>query len=130
PEDGLHEQAVGARRAGPVDVGELEGEVVDLGDRGCAHWLTPLMATSGRLFAYGITRSNFCMSHAAVGQRSAHRPQCTHTFSSFTITRPVCGSAPDTNRSCSVLAATTVSRLRSSSSSPLGAMVRQVVGQT
>ena len=32
---------------------------------------------------------NFCMSHAPVGQRSAHRPQCRQTSSSFTITRPV-----------------------------------------
>ena len=31
----------------------------------------------------------FCMSHAPVGQRSAHSPQCRHTSSSFTITRPV-----------------------------------------
>ena len=36
------------------------------------------------------------MSHAAVGQRSAHSPQWTQTSSSFTITRPVCGSAPET----------------------------------
>src|SRR5947207_9699905 len=32
---------------------------------------------------------NFCMSHAPVGQRSAHSPQCRQTSSSFTITRPV-----------------------------------------
>ena len=29
------------------------------------------------------------MSHAPVGQRSAHRPQCRQTSSSFTMTRPV-----------------------------------------
>jgi hypothetical protein len=39
---------------------------------------------------------DFCMSHAAVGQRSAHNPQCTQTSSSFTMTRAVCGSAADT----------------------------------
>ena len=69
------------------------------------------------------------MSQAAVGQRSAHSPQCTQTSSSFTITRPVCGSAPDTN---SVLLRVDGRRrqpLRRSSSSPLGAMVRQSVGQ-
>ena len=36
------------------------------------------------------------MSHAAVGQRSAHRPQCTHTFSSLTMSRAVCGSGSET----------------------------------
>ena len=35
------------------------------------------------------------MSQAPVGQRSAHRPQCRQTSSSFTITRPV-GSVPET----------------------------------
>ena len=29
------------------------------------------------------------MSQAPVGQRSAHRPQCRHTSSSLTMTRPV-----------------------------------------
>ncbi len=33
------------------------------------------------------------MSHAPVGQRSAHRPQCRQTSSSFTITRPVFSGA-------------------------------------
>ena len=36
------------------------------------------------------------MSQAPVGQRSAHRPQCRQTSSSFTITRSVL-SAPATN---------------------------------
>ena len=31
----------------------------------------------------------FFMSQAPVGQRSAHSPQCRHTSSSFTMTRPV-----------------------------------------
>ncbi len=39
---------------------------------------------------------DFCMSQAAVGQRSAHNPQCTQTSSSLTMTRPVCGSAAET----------------------------------
>ena len=36
------------------------------------------------------------MSQAAVGQRSAHRPQCTQTSSSLTMTRPVCFSGAET----------------------------------
>ena len=36
------------------------------------------------------------MSQAAVGQRSAHSPQCTHRSSSFTMTRAVCGNAAET----------------------------------
>ena len=59
------------------------------------------------------------MSQAAVGQRSAHRPQWTQTSSSLTMTRPVCGSPPDTKISCVRLVAGAVSRLRSSASSPL-----------
>ena len=35
------------------------------------------------------------MSHAAVGQRSAHRPQWRQTSSSFTMMRFVCGSGAD-----------------------------------
>ena len=46
--------------------------------------------------ASGISSSNFCMSHAAVGQRSAQSPQWTQRSSSLTITRPVCGSAAET----------------------------------
>jgi len=38
---------------------------------------------------------DFCMSQAAVGQRSAHKPQCTQTSSSLTMTRPVCGSGAE-----------------------------------
>src|ERR1700736_6025713 len=34
------------------------------------------------------SRRNLRMSHAPVGQRSAHRPQCRHTSSSFTMIRP------------------------------------------
>ena len=39
--------------------------------------------------AWVMSMRYFCMSHAPVGQRSAHRPQCRQTSSSFTITRPV-----------------------------------------
>src|SRR5687768_3584285 len=39
--------------------------------------------------APAIFSRNFCMSHAPVGQRSAHRPQCRHTSSSFAMMRPV-----------------------------------------
>src|SRR5262245_26793838 len=46
--------------------------------------------------AWGHLTRDFCMSQAAVGQRSAHRPQCTHRSASLTITRPVCFSADDT----------------------------------
>jgi len=38
------------------------------------------------------------MSQAPVGQRSAHRLQCRHTSSSFTMTRPVFNES-DTYRS-------------------------------
>src|SRR5690242_20859564 len=46
--------------------------------------------------ACGHCTNDFCMSHAAVGQRSAHRPQCTHRSSSLTMTRAVCFSGDDT----------------------------------
>src|SRR6516165_5450219 len=36
-----------------------------------------------------MSRRNLRMSHAPVGQRSAHRPQCRQTSSSFTKIRPV-----------------------------------------
>src|ERR1700732_4100273 len=41
-----------------------------------------------------ISRRNFRMSHAPVGQRSAHRPQCRQTSSSFTMIRPVFSESP------------------------------------
>src|SRR5205823_2656620 len=90
----LHQQAVRAGGSGPVDVGELDGEVVD------ADWADNIrpyyvLHTALRAPAYGMRRSNFCISQAAVGQRSAHRPQCTQTSSSLTMMRPVCGSGAD-----------------------------------
>ena len=36
---------------------------------------------------------NFCMSQAPVGQRSAQKPQCSHTSSSLTMTRCVFNGA-------------------------------------
>ena len=74
--DGAGEQLVGAGRARSVDVGKPDDEVVYALDR---------HADS----ACVISIRYFCMSHAPVGQRSAHSPQCRHTSSSFTITRPV-----------------------------------------
>ena len=93
-EDGLHEQGVGAGRAGAVDVRELDREVV------YSVWhLERLLAVGaawrrrrGFVLACGHWIVDFCMSQAAVGQRSAHRPQCTHRSSSLTMTRPVCCS--------------------------------------
>ena len=35
-----------------------------------------------------------------MGQRSAQRPQCTQTSSSFTMMRPVCGSGSETKSAC------------------------------
>src|ERR1700732_4770089 len=41
-----------------------------------------------------ISRRNFRMSPAPVGQRSAHRPQCRQTSSSLTMIRPVFNESP------------------------------------
>src|SRR5206468_12858684 len=71
---------------------------------------------------------NFCMSHAPVGQRSAHRPQCRHTSSSFTITRPVFKPCA-TYKSCVRLREGALSRARSSVSSPSRVNVMQSMGQ-
>ena len=49
PEDRLHEETVRARRAGPVDVGELDGEVVD-----AAHLAAPAVRVASASPAYGI----------------------------------------------------------------------------
>ena len=71
---------------------------------------------------------NFCMSHAPVGQRSAHRPQCRQTSSSFTITRPVF-KPPETYRSCARFSAGAFNRVLRSASSPLVVKVMQSIGQ-
>ena len=67
------------------------------------------------------------MSQAAVGQRSAHNPQCRHTSSSLTITRVV-GSSEETYKSWDTSTAGAFSRARSSPSSPLAVNVIQDVG--
>ena len=72
---------------------------VSVGQRHDGSPLPPKPTATGMKFlepAYGIARSNSSMSQAAVGQRSAHRPQWTQTFSSFTMTRPVWGSGAET----------------------------------
>src|SRR3984957_602073 len=101
--------------------------------RRCAHAQAILgfcasMATAS-LCACGQWSEDFCMSHAAVGQRSAHRPQCTHRSSSFTMTRAVCGSAADTYSVWVGFVAGAVKRARSSASGPFCVMVRQSTGQ-
>ena len=71
------------------------------------------------------------MSHAAVGQRSAHRPQCTQTSSSFTIRRPVCGSALGREeRLVEVERRRREVRAQVGFVAPSGVMVRQFTGQT
>src|SRR5688572_16829361 len=70
------------------------------------------------------------MSQAAVGHRSAHRPQCRQTSSSLTITRAV-GKVSETYKSCVGLSAGTFSLARKSfSSSSFFVNVMQEVGQT
>src|SRR5208282_752586 len=122
-EDGLHQQSVGARRTGTVDGRDLDGEVVYAVGWGCG-WHACFMSP-----ACGQYTVDFCMSQAAVGQRSAHNPQCTQRFSSLTITRPVCFSAADTYSGWSGLVAGARRCCRSSASSPLAVMVRQSTGQ-
>src|SRR5580700_6664019 len=79
-QDRAREQFVGARRARAVDVGEANDEVVYAADR---------LLDGHDVPAWVISMRYFCMSQAPVGQRSAHRPQCKQTSSSFTMTRPV-----------------------------------------
>ena len=123
PKDGFQQQPVGTGRAGTVDRSDFDYDIVDSGhehltsaetcSRCCNNTRTeypnpiPVLAYaaetfcrrgagSGSLQAYGTRTVDFCMSQAPVGQRSAHRLQCTHRSSSLTITRLVCGSASDT----------------------------------
>src|SRR5215212_5181393 len=77
---GAGEQFVGAGRARAINVREANDEVVYAADRLLDGHDVPARVISIRYF---------CMSQAPVGQRSAHRPQCKQTSSSFTITRPV-----------------------------------------
>ena len=89
-QDRLGEQRVGAGRTRAVDVGELDDEVVDALEASYA-----FCRLQHACSACATSRRKRCISHAPVGHRSAHRPQCRQTSSSFTITRPVF-SAPDT----------------------------------
>jgi len=68
---------------------------------------------------------DFCMSQAPVGQRSAHNPQCTQMFSSFNITRPVCGNGPETYNGCVAFCRGDLSLSSISAAVPFGAIVRQ-----
>ncbi len=93
------EQLVRRRRPGAVDVRELDDEVVDGFDsrRGARPHVARHVST-GTFLGAALRQPlparvwetvNFCMSHAPVGQRSAHSPQCRQTSSSLTMTRPV-----------------------------------------
>ena len=76
PQDRTREQEIGACRSRAVDVGEANDEVVYGVDRhGCPAW--------------AISKVNFIISQAPVGQRSAQSPQCRHRSSSLTMTRRV-----------------------------------------
>ena len=112
-EDGLHEQAVGAGRAGAVDRGDLEAKSltrsIDLGS--LRPLSAPLPASSADdLRRSGHSSTNLRMSHAAVGQRSAHSPQCRQTSSSFTITRWSAAARPRRTAPASRFTAGAISR--------------------
>ncbi len=89
-QDRLGEQRVRAGRTRAVDVGELDDEVVDALETSYA-----FCRLQHACSACATSIRKRCISHAPVGHRSAHRPQCRQTSSSFTITRPVF-SAPET----------------------------------
>ena len=94
-EDGLHQQRVGARGTCTVDRSDLDNEIVGLHRLQAIFGFLASIARASSS-ACGQCTCDFCISHAAVGQRSAHSPQCTQMSSSFTITRPVCLSAVET----------------------------------
>src|SRR5260370_19535703 len=64
----------------------------------CDDIVSELVRDSQRLRHAGparvMSRRNLRMSQAPVGQRSAHRPQCRQTSSSFTMMRPVFSEFP------------------------------------
>ena len=80
PQHRAGEQLVGARRAGAVDVGEPDDEIVYAADWASCWHVGP---------AWVISMRYFFMSQAPVGQRSAHSPQCRQTSSSLAMMRPV-----------------------------------------
>src|SRR5476651_1727493 len=106
----FHDQRICACGASAVDVGELDHKVIHTA--GLGHHAGHAVTSSS--IASGIRMVDFCISQAAVGQRSAHSPQCTQTSSSLTMTRAVCGSAAETYSDCERLAAGAVNRVRSS----------------
>ena len=108
-EDRLHQQRVGARGAGAVDVRNLEDEVVYPAFLLLSHSSSPAVLRRARTES---SRVDFCMSQAPVGQRSAHSPQCTHRFSSLSITRAVCLSGADTKSCCSASSRAALRRAR------------------
>ncbi len=80
--------------------------------------------------ACGMRMVDFCMSQAAVGQRSAHKPQCTQTSSSFTMTRAgLRQRRPRRTALATDWSAGAVRRARNSASVPFCVMVRQSTGQ-
>src|SRR6185503_342339 len=115
-EDGLHDEAVRRRGARAIGRRDLEGEVVHAFRKG-DHFAATYLLHDCFSPAWGWNSSNLTMSQACVGQRSAHSPQCKHTSSSLTITRPVCFRPSDTNSDCLGLAAGAVSLVRSAGSS-------------
>ena len=90
PQDRLREHGVGAGRAGTIHVGELDYKVVHRRQwRGAATGIGFIHHVRHASPACVMLRRNLRISQAPVGQRSAQRPQCRQTSSSFTITLPV-----------------------------------------
>ena len=85
-------QLVGRGRARTVDVGELDDEIVDgfQALHAASLFDTRLPRQPGP--ACVVLSKNLCISHAPVGHRSAHKPQCRQTSSSLTMMRPVFNS--------------------------------------
>ena len=77
PKNCFGEHAIGTGGTCAIHIGKLYDEVVN--GLLCLHDVPALVTLY----------KNRCMSQAPVGQRSAHSPQCKHTFSSFTMTRLV-----------------------------------------
>ena len=123
-EDGLHEQAVGARRTGAVDVGDLEGEIVD-----ARSYVDAPSRSSSRCEPIRIRnhqrRTSACPRRPSGSARRTVRSarRCLRPSPS----RASSAAGPRRHRApASRFAAGAVSRVRSSASSPLGVMVRQL----
>ena len=75
PEDRLHEQAVGARRAGAVDGGDLEREVVDgAGSRGGSRGEDGASALAGSGFRSSVFRLPSSQTHTESPARTSAYP--------------------------------------------------------